>query len=108
MRESGKKCPVKLLRSELVEAFLRRILYIETEALIGALTLREDLPKGCGSVCAEKIKLFQEYQKAAADWSRATEHVGNSSESFIDRARDLREAALKAKADYDDHKCANC
>jgi hypothetical protein len=60
-----------------------------------------------GSSCTEKVRLLEAYRKAAMEWSRATE-PRNQTESFIERSQGLREAALSARAAYDDHECAQC
>jgi hypothetical protein len=53
--------------------------------------------------CAEKGRLLLEYHSAVSEWSRATEDPGETPPGLIEHARELRDAALKAKAAVVDH-----
>jgi hypothetical protein len=57
--------------------------------------------------CTEKARLRQEYDKAVSEWSHLTEKFEKSAGKFAEKSKELREAAIKAKAAYEDHKSSH-
>jgi hypothetical protein len=54
--------------------------------------------------CEEKGRLLKTYQAAVSEWTRVTEQLNAWPYTLLERARELREAAVKAKIAYSDHK----
>jgi hypothetical protein len=57
--------------------------------------------------CIEKAKLWLEYDRAVSEWARVTERFEMTAGRFAERSQELREAAIKARAAYDDHKSSH-
>jgi hypothetical protein len=76
----------------------------ETEGIRPTLTIAVErkTSEDRGS-CTEKARLRQEYDKAVSEWSHLTEKFEKSAGKFAERSKELREAAIKAKAAYEDH-----
>ena len=54
--------------------------------------------------CEENTRLLNEYHLAVSKWSCVTEQLEAWPHTFIERAKELRDVAVKAKAAYNDHK----
>jgi hypothetical protein len=74
-----------------------------------ALTVgvRAKIPEDRRISCPEKVRLRNEYNKAVSEWSHVTEQFEKSAGKFAERSKELREAAMKAKAAYEDHKSSH-
>jgi hypothetical protein len=54
--------------------------------------------------CEEKGRLLEKYHIAVSEWTQMTEQLNAWPYTFIERAKELRDVAMKAKAAYIDHK----
>jgi hypothetical protein len=54
--------------------------------------------------CEEKGRLLEQYHVAVSEWSQVTEQLEAQPHAFIQRAKQLRDVAIKAKAAYIEHK----